>query len=170
MAAGFALLLTTPHAGRYFGLVMVAVCGVVLLGIRQLRYAEFGLASRLLFGGELQRTLGGQLRLERLAEELGQAGDEERCWRLVSAAARDFGFDSVRLSLRGSVREQTTSGSKSNECWSLRVPFGNDNYFELTRRFESGVLPMMVAPFLDTLRRALENRLEEWSQQPVSHR
>jgi UDP-GlcNAc:undecaprenyl-phosphate GlcNAc-1-phosphate transferase len=167
MAAAFALLLTMPHVGRFFGLVMLAVCGVVWLGIRQLRYTEFGLASRLLFGGELQRTLGGQLRLERLAEEVGQAGDEDQCWHLISAAAQDFGFDSIRLSLRGSVREQVAADSAAKECWSLRVPVGERDYFELTRRFESGVLPMMVAPFLDTLRRALEGRLEEWDRQPV---
>jgi UDP-GlcNAc:undecaprenyl-phosphate GlcNAc-1-phosphate transferase len=170
MAAAFALLLTMPHAGRYVGFMMVAVCGVVWLGIRQLRYAEFGLASRLLFGGELQRTLGGQMRLERFAEELGQASDEEECWRLVAAGARDFGFDSIRLSLRGFMREQTSAHVISKECWSLRVPFGEEDYFELTRRFESGILPMMVAPFLDTLRRALEDRLEEWQEQPVNRR
>lgn len=169
MAAAFALLLTMPHSGRYFGLILLAVCGVVWLGVRQLRYAEFGLASRLLFGGELQRTLGGQLRLERLAEDLSQSVDEEHCWRLVSTAARDFGFDSVRLSIGGSVREQLAADA-ARECWSLRVPFGNGDYFELTRPFESGVLPMMVAPFLDTLRRALEDRLGEWSEQTVGRR
>jgi hypothetical protein len=177
MAAAFALLLTMPHAGRYFGPVMLAVCGVVWIGIRQLRYAEFGLASRLLFGGEMQRTLGGQLRLERLAVDLSQAVDEDHCWRLVSAAARDFGFESIRLSWRGSIWEQASDDAAPSECWSLRVPFGDLDYFELTRRFESGVLPMMVAPFLDTLRRALEDRLEEWSQleraapdEPAPHR
>jgi UDP-GlcNAc:undecaprenyl-phosphate GlcNAc-1-phosphate transferase len=174
MAAAFALLLTVPHVGRYVGLVMLAVIGVVWLGVRQLKYAEFGLASRLLFGGELQRTLGGQLRLERLAEEMGRANDEEHCWRLVSAAARDFGFDWIRLSLGGFVREQTTAsadGSKeygTKECWSLRVPVGEFDYFELTRRFESDVLPMMVAPFLDTMRRALEERVAEWGQETVN--
>ena len=166
-AAAFALLLTMPRAGRYYGLVMVAVCAVVWFGVRQLRYAEFGLASRLLFGGEFQRTLGGQLRLERLAEDVSQADSEEQCWKLVSAAALDFGFDSIRLSMRGSLREQGANGTAPKDCWSLRVPFGDGDYFELTRRFESGVLPMMVAPFLDTLRRALEGRLEEWNHQPV---
>ena len=173
MAAGFALLLTMPHAGRYFGLVMLAVCAVVWFGVRQLRYAEFGLASRLLFGGELQRTLGGQLRLERLAEEVAEAESEEKCWQLVLAAARDFGFDSIRLTLRGSTREMTHLSAVEDshpECWSLRVPVGEEDYFELTRRFESGVLPMMVAPFLDTLRRALEKRIQEWEQQTASHR
>jgi hypothetical protein len=107
------------------------------------------------------------MRLERLAEDVGHAGDEDECWRLVSAGARDFGFDSIRLSLRGLVREQAAHPAVG-ECWSLRVPFGEQDYFELTRRFESGVLPMMVAPFLDTVRRALESRLEEWNQQPVN--
>jgi hypothetical protein len=163
------LLLTMPHAGRYFAIVMLAVCGVVWFGVRQLQYAEFGLASRLLFGGELQRTLGGQLRLERLAEEVSNAEDEEQCWKLVSAAARDFGFDSMRLSLRGFIKEMHAADAV-DERWSVRVPFGGDGYFELTRRFESGVLPMMVAPFLDTVRRALEGRLEEWGQAAGSRR
>jgi UDP-GlcNAc:undecaprenyl-phosphate GlcNAc-1-phosphate transferase len=176
MAAAFALLLTMPHAGRYFGFVMLAVIVVVWFGIRQLRYAEFGLASRLLFGGEMQRTLGGQLRLERLAEELAEVETQDECWRLVSAAARDFGFESVRLRLSGVVREASQLNGASDgsaACWSVRVPvgagFGNDDGFELTRRFESGVLPMMVAPFLDTLRRGLESHLEEWNQ-PVASR
>jgi hypothetical protein len=101
---------------------------------------------------------------------MGQADDEEQCWQLVSAAAQDFGFASIRLSLRGCMREQGPVHAASKECWSLRVPFGDRDYFELTRQFESGVLPMMVAPFLDTLRRALEQRLEEWNQQPVNRR
>lgn len=171
MAAGLALVLTMPHAGRYFGLVMLAVCVVVWFGVRQLRYAEFGIASRLLFGGELQRTLGGQLRLERLAEEMADADNPEQCWRLVSAAAKDFGFDSIRLSLRGSLRELAFASNAAvpkTERWSLRVPLGEEDFFELTRPFESGVLPMMVAPFLDTLRRALGSRLEEWSQKTAS--
>ncbi len=172
MGAAFALLLTMPHAARYFGFVMLAVCLVVWFGVRQLRYAEFGLASRLLFGGELQRTLGGQLRLERLAAEVAETDDEEQCWRKILAAARDFGFDSIRLSLRGTLREAGhLSGDPGQrfECWSLRVPVGEEDYFELTRRFDSGVLPMMVAPFLDTLRRALESRPEERTQRTVSH-
>ena len=170
MAAALALLLTTPHAGRYFGFVMVAACGVVWLGIRQLRYAEFGLASRLLFGGELQRTLGGQMRLERLAEDVAQAGDEEECWRLISTGARDFGFDSIRLSLRGSVREQAVRRGLGRGLVPAGAIRRSGLFPELTRRFESGVLPMMVAPFLDTVRRALESRLEEWNQQPVNGR
>ncbi len=171
MAAAFALLLTMPHAGRYVGFVMLAVCLVVWFGVKQLRYAEFGLASRLLFGGEMQRTLGGQLRLERLAEDLSEARNEDECWRLVSAAAKDFGFESIRLRLRGTLREAAQLGgfaADDHPCWSVRVPVGGEDAFELTRRFDSGVLPMMVAPFLDTLRRGLESRLEAWDQHAPS--
>jgi UDP-GlcNAc:undecaprenyl-phosphate GlcNAc-1-phosphate transferase len=166
MVAAFALLLAMPHAGRYFGPVMLAVCAAVWIGIYQLRYSEFGIAGRLLFGGELQRTLGGQLRLERLAEDLRASVDDEHCWLVLRSAARDFGFDSIRLSMRGLIWEQSST-VPSKECWSLRVSFGDHDYLELTRRFESGVLPMMVAPFLDTVRSALENRLIAWIDHPV---
>jgi UDP-GlcNAc:undecaprenyl-phosphate GlcNAc-1-phosphate transferase len=169
MAAAFALLLTLPLGGRYGGFVIVAVAAVAVFGIRELRYTEFGLASRLLFGGELQRTLGGQLRLERLAEEIGQAPSEEACWPLVAAAARDFGFCTMQMSLRGRVWQETFAASEAQEQWSLRVPLGGPDSLALTRPFDSGVLPMMVASFLDTVRRALQARLREWNEeQPVS--
>ena len=137
MAAGFALLLTTPHAGRYFGVVMLAVCGVVWLGIRQLRYAEFGLASRLPFGGELQRTLGGQLRLERLAEDLLPSQRRSSIW-LEAGVEGGQGFrlrldaPGCRWAGRRPVSRRRTDSA--NECWSFRVPFRRWRYyFELTR-------------------------------------
>jgi hypothetical protein len=107
------------------------------------------------------------MRLERLAEEIGQAGSEQDCWRVVAAAARDFGFCTAQLSLNGNAREEIFI--RSEERWSLRVPLNESDYLVLTRPFDSGVLPMMVAAFLDTVRRELRTKLQEWNQElPVA--
>ena len=166
-AAAFALLLTHPYAGLYYGPIILVICIVVLIGIRQLRYAEFGLASRLLFGGELQRTLGGQLRLEMLAEKLGAAQSEEDCWRVLAASIDDFGFAAVELSLRGHRWQKSVPGALDSECWSLQVPISDQDWLRLKRPFATGVLPMMVTPFLDTVRRALQSKLQNWDSQAV---
>ena len=166
-AAAFALLLTHPYAGRFYGPIILVICFVVWVGIRQLRYAEFGLASRLLFGGELQRTLGGQIRLEMLAEKLGEAQSEEDCWQVLAASIDDFGFSAVELSLRGRQWQKSFPRSLDAESWSLEVPLGEQAWLRLARPFDSGVLPMMVTPFLDTVRRALQSKLQNWDREAV---
>ena len=166
-AAAFGLLLTHPYAGRFYGPIILVVCIVVWVGIRQLRYAEFGLASRLLFGGELQRTLGGQIRLEMLAEKLGEAQSEEDCWRVLAESIDDFGFSAVELSLRGRKWQKSFPSAPDSEFFSLQVPLSDQDWLQLTRPFESGVLPMMVTPFLDTVRRALQSKLQNWHSTAV---
>ena len=166
-AAAFALLLTHPYAGRFYGPIVLVICVVVWVGIRQLRYAEFGIASRLLLGGELQRTLGGQMRLEMLAEKLGEARSEEECWRVLSASIDDFGFSGVELTLRGRKWEKNVASDLQLEVWSLQVPLSDQDWLRLTRPFDSGVLPMMVSPFLDTVRRAIQSKLQSWEKEPV---
>jgi UDP-GlcNAc:undecaprenyl-phosphate GlcNAc-1-phosphate transferase len=166
-AAAFALLLTQPYAGLLYGPIVLVICIVGWVGIRQLRYAEFGLASRLLFGGELQRTLGGRIRLEVLAEKLGEAQSEEDCWRVLAASIDDFGFSGAELSLRGHTWQKGLASSTDSECWSLHVPLSDQDWLRLTRPFDSGVLPMMVTPFLDTVRRALQGKLQNWASEAV---
>jgi UDP-GlcNAc:undecaprenyl-phosphate GlcNAc-1-phosphate transferase len=166
-AAAFALLLTHPYAGRFYGAVILVICMVVWVGIRQLRYAEFGMASRLLFGGELQRTLGGQIRLEMLAEKLGEAQSEEDCWLVLAASIDDFGFSGVELSLRGHKWQKSVTSAARSETWSLQVPLSDQDWLRLIRPFDSGVLPMMVAPFLDTVRRAIQSKLQDWDREAV---
>lgn len=166
-AAAFALLLTHPYAGRFYGPIILVVCIVAWVGIRQLRYAEFGVASRLLFGGELQRTLGGRIRLEMLAEKLGAAQSEEDCWRVLSASIDDFGFAAAELSLRGHKWEKKFAAAPDTECFSLQVPLSESDWLRLTRPFDSGVLPMMVTPFLDTVRRALQTKMQNWDRAAV---
>jgi UDP-GlcNAc:undecaprenyl-phosphate GlcNAc-1-phosphate transferase len=166
-AAAFALLLTHPYAGLYYGPILLVVCVAAWWGIRQLRYAEFGLASRLLFGGELQRTLGGRIRLEMLAEKLGEAQSEEECWRVLAASIDDFGFSGVELSLRGHKWQKSSIEVTRSECWSLQVPISDQDWLRLVRPFDSGVLPMMVTPFLDTVRRALQSKLQNWDSEAV---
>ncbi len=161
LAAAFALLLTLPYGARYRGIVIVAFCAVAWVCIRQLRYAEFEVAGQFLFGGKLLRTVGGQLRLGRFSQDLKRVRSEDDCFRALEAAARDFGFSAVKLSLRGRVWNQTLMDVDSEHCWNLIVPLSPHDAVTLWRPFESEVLPMMVAAFVDAVRQDLRTKLQE---------
>ena len=62
LAAAFALLLSHPLWGGFQGILIVAFGLIAWAGIWRLRYAEFEVAGRLLFGGEFQRALGARAR------------------------------------------------------------------------------------------------------------
>jgi hypothetical protein len=107
------------------------------------------------------------MRLEMLAEKLGEARSEEECWRVLSASVDDFGFSGVELALRGQKWEKGVAGELQLDVWSLQVPLSDQDWLRLTRPFDSGVLPMMVSPFLDTVRRAIQSKLQLWEKEHV---
>src|SRR5579863_7942651 len=65
VGAVFALVASSPVAGKYQGFIVLLFCLVAAAGIRQLRYREFDIPSRLLFRGMRQK-----LTVERLASTL----------------------------------------------------------------------------------------------------
>jgi UDP-GlcNAc:undecaprenyl-phosphate GlcNAc-1-phosphate transferase len=161
LAAAFALLITLPYGGRYRGIVILAFCAVAWVCVRQLRYAEFEVAGQILFGGKLLRNVGGQLRLGRFTQDLKRVRSEDDCFRALETAARDFGFSAVKLSLRGRVWNQVLVETDSHQCWSLIVPLNPSDSVTLWRPFQSDVLPMMVAAFVDAVRQDLRTKLLE---------
>jgi hypothetical protein len=122
------------------------------------------LAGRLLFSGEFQRTVGAQLDLRKFATALSAAGTPAACWEVIREAGPQFGFDSARLCLGGEVFE-CSSDDAGATAWTVRLPLSNGDYAVLSRRFASAVLPMAVAPFVDTPRQTL---LEKFPEAAVS--
>ena len=152
LAAAFSLLQGVIHS---FAGALILLFGVfVVLGIQYLGYAEFDLAGRLLFSGEFQRTVSAQLDLRRFRAELAAADSPAACWEIIRAACIKFGFQQARLTLSGEMYD-FTSGETEAPGWTIRVPLSNGDYAILSRAFESTVLPMVVAPFVDLLRQTL---------------
>ena len=57
----------------------------------------------------------------------------------------------LRLCLAGEIFEYSADESGA-PGWTVRVPLSNGDYVVLVRPFASEVLPMVVAPFVDSLR------------------
>jgi len=163
LAAAFSLLQGVVH--NLTVVIMVLFGLFVLMGIQYLGYAEFDLAGRLLFSGEFQRTVGAQLDLRKFAAALAAAQTPAACWEAIREAGPQFGFDSVRLCLGGEVFEYSSDDADA-AAWTVRLPLSNGDYAVLSRRFGSEVLPMAVAPFVDTLRQTL---LEKFPESAVSN-
>ncbi len=158
LAAAFSLLQGVVHS--FSGALLLLFGVFVLLGIQYLGYAEFDLAGRLLFSGEFQRSVGAQLELRKFRAALAAAGTPAGCWEVIREACSRFGFHQVRLRLAGEIFEYG-SGEPAAPGWTVRVPLANGDYATLERPFASAVLPMVVAPFIDSLREALVEKFPE---------
>jgi UDP-GlcNAc:undecaprenyl-phosphate GlcNAc-1-phosphate transferase len=158
LAAAFSLLQGVLHS--FSGALLLLFGVFVLLGIQYLGYAEFDLAGRLLFSGEFQRSVGAQLDLRKFRAALAAAATPACCWEVIREACAKFGFQQARLSLAGEIFEYS-SGESEAPAWTVRVPLSNGDYAVLVRPCASTVLPMVVAPFVDSLRETLVEKFPE---------
>ena len=158
LAAAFSLLQLVVHS--FSGALLLLFGVFVLLGIQYLGYAEFDLAGRLLFSGEFQRSVSAQLELRKFRAALAAAGTPAGCWDVIREACGKFGFEQVRLCVAGEIFEYSADDSGA-PGWTVRVPLANGDYAVLARPFASPVLPMVVAPFVDSLRETLVEKFPE---------
>ena len=158
LAAAFSLLQGLVHS--FSGALLLLFGVFVLLGVQYLGYAEFDLAGRLLFSGEFQRSVSAQLDLRKFRAALAAAGTPAGCWEVIRETCGKFGFYQVRLCLAGEIFEFSSDDSGA-PGWTVRVPLSNGDYAVLARPFASPVLPMVVAPFVDSLREILAEKFPE---------
>jgi UDP-GlcNAc:undecaprenyl-phosphate GlcNAc-1-phosphate transferase len=124
VAALFALLAISPAARRYQNLVIVASFAALWVGIRKLQYAELRVAGRLLFGGELQKTINVRLLLDRLIVALERAQAEDEWWGALIEAAKDFGWSRVKWTTLHRTWEQSLRGDCAG--WRLELLLSDD--------------------------------------------
>jgi UDP-GlcNAc:undecaprenyl-phosphate GlcNAc-1-phosphate transferase len=158
LAAAFSLLQGVLHS--FSGALLLLFGVFVLLGVQYLGYAEFDLAGRLLFSGEFQRSVSAQLDLRKFRAALAAAATPAGCWEAVREACGKFGFQQVRLSVAGEIFEHSADQPET-ACWTVRVPLTNGDYATLVRPCGSTVLPMVVAPFVDSLREILVKKFPD---------
>ena len=155
LAAAFSLLQGVLHS--FSGALLLLFGVFVLLGIQYLGYAEFDLAGRLLFSGEFQRSVSAQLDLRKFRAALAAAGTPAGCWEVIREACGKFGFQQARLSLAEGDLRVFFRGWRSPRLDGARAA-GNGDYAVLVRPFASDTLPMVVAPFVDSIREILVDK------------
>jgi hypothetical protein len=130
---------------------------VAWTGIQYLGYAEFSLVGKLLFRGDLQRTLKAQLDLNSFRKAIEESRSAEGCAALIQKTAAGFGFDVVQATLAGEVF--TWPRTAANSCWEVRIPLEDGDFIEMRREFAKKELAAAAGLFIEVLRGGLDHRL-----------
>jgi UDP-GlcNAc:undecaprenyl-phosphate GlcNAc-1-phosphate transferase len=155
-------LLQSVATDHMAGAVIVLFCGAAWIGIQHLGYTEFSTARRMLLAGTFQQTLDAQLRMRTFEQALGAAISLEECWDEILETAAKFDFVEVRMRIAGTIYQKCLRDAAGQECWSLRVPLPGVGYINFTRPHQSTVFTMGVAPFMDTVRKAMSAKCLEF--------
>ncbi|MGA2119676.1 MAG: MraY family glycosyltransferase [Bryobacteraceae bacterium] len=153
--AGLALLMMN---GRFEGLVILLFCVAAWIGIQHLGYVEFGVAGRMFVEGAFRRHLNTNVALQVLQNRLSDAATPDDCWTVIQNSAKDFGFQTVDMSLAGRVYRYRNGGCPERS-WLIRIPLSSTDFVELTREFDTPAEHSVVAPYADTVRRTMETKL-----------
>ncbi|MGA3028661.1 MAG: MraY family glycosyltransferase [Bryobacteraceae bacterium] len=162
VAASFALLLSHPLWAGFQGVLIVLFGLIAWAGIWRLRYAEFEVAGRLLFGGEFQRALGAKVRTTQLAAALQRCRSEEEWWTALLNAARDAGC--IRLCWSGAHGDREHVLAPGLAAWSFHVILSERESVQLEGALPAAGPPVDLIGFAEALSRSLTGKRREWEQ------
>jgi UDP-GlcNAc:undecaprenyl-phosphate GlcNAc-1-phosphate transferase len=157
LGAIFSVAQSVYHT-QYSRLIIILFCVIASIGIRKLNYIEFGMARRILFGGEFTTMLNARLFMKRFERTLESAVTVEQCRNAIEDACRELGFSRLKMSLAGQVSELRISDSSPEDQYQLLIPLAGADYVYLTRDFFCTVHANIVASFVDALRRTLREK------------
>lgn len=161
LAAGASLLLTTARQ-QYHGFVIVLVCLITWLGIRQLGYSEFAAAGKLVFSGAFHTMLNAQLALMEFENDLAASPNLQRCSDVLRRAYPQFGFSGIDFKLDG-----ISFRTESVVDWRIRIDFPGRGYINLTRSSGAATWGPAAIMFVDAVRRVYELKLRFEQSDPL---
>ena len=158
--AGLSSLLLTASGNSVAAIVVISFCAAGCIGIRYVRYPEFGIAARLLFEGSVRRQVQSEISLSRYEQMLRASRSPDECWRVVQALAQEFGFTHELLRLGGRSYQKPLTRSR-NQHWVLRIPLSDSDFVNLTHQMKPSPIP--VARVADVLQTTLAAKAAEFS-------
>jgi UDP-GlcNAc:undecaprenyl-phosphate GlcNAc-1-phosphate transferase len=90
--AGIAILLSSPTSKTYQSLLLLLILGLIVIGVRRLRYQEFQIAGQILLNGEFRLRLREKMHLDQLRATLSAASSEADWWVALTTFGRDHGW------------------------------------------------------------------------------
>ncbi len=160
LAATLALLASSFLETHYQGFIILAFCGAALAGIRQLRYLEFDVASRMLFGGGFHRTVSGKLKLESVAAALEEASTEQEWWDALIRSTASLELAAVRWT--GPHGERENRNPDAEKAWSFSLPLSEHDVIEMEGGFASAAGPLDLVGLGEAVRRTFSTKLANW--------
>ena len=167
VAAALALLTTAATSGQLAGLVTFLFCVGACLAVRNLRFAEFDAAGKLLLEGRFRNVIDAEMRLRHLRDKLAQAITLQDWWEVVCAGRAEFGLAAVRLYFTGRTLDDgsTTVGT----CWQIRVPLEEGQYLNFYSKFNSDTNTKPLREFVATVESSLHGRQFALEEAVVPH-
>ena len=157
LGAIFSVAQSVYH-NQYSRLIIIVFCVIASIGIRKLNYIEFGMARRILFGGEFTTMLNARLFMKRFERTLEAAASVEECQQAIQDACHELGFSRLKMSLAGQVSEMRISDSSPDNQYQMLIPLTGSDYVFLTRDFFCSIHANIVPAFIDALRRSLHKK------------
>ena len=160
LAGSFALL--QSWTSRETGWVIVSVwCIIVWIGLRELRYSEFGIAARLLRQNNLRSMVKGNLSFLRCEAALKSATSADECWRAIRTVSSECGFSAAALRLGRMIYHELPE--QAPDRYVLHIPLSDSDYVQLMFRFPCSAGPMIIGPLADLLREVLSAKGAQFS-------
>lgn len=132
IAAALSLILNALQ-NQFAGIIVVLFCVSAWIGIQHLGYVEFATARQLVSKGTFRRIIDAHSRLQQFEKILLQADSLEHFWDGLLSGSRDFGFQSLRLTVDGEVFDAILSPAEDGTVWEINVPIQDSRAVRLTR-------------------------------------
>ncbi len=154
-AAAALSLLASVTQDQFKGLIIVIFVTSAWLGVRQLRYAEFGVASKMLMGGSFRHDLNSRLTLHAFDNRMTDATGIQDCWEIVKDTAGEFGFTFVELRLPAFNFAEHSGDAPGELAWQIAVPLPEGGELHLSRPIADPTAPTVLPMFVEALHRHL---------------
>ena len=155
------LALLQSWAPKEVGWVALGVwCVFVGMGLRELKYSEFGIAARLVRQNHLRSMVKENLSLLRCEVALKNAANAEECWNAIRTVSSECGFCAAALRLGRWTYDELPE--QAGDQYTLHIPFSDSDYVQLMCHFPSSAGPMVIGPLADLLRTVLSAKSAEF--------
>jgi UDP-GlcNAc:undecaprenyl-phosphate GlcNAc-1-phosphate transferase len=161
-------LFQSVAADEYALAIIISFCGMTWLGVRNLGYAEFGQARRIILGGGFRRILNAQLSLRTFRDSLSTAKTQQECWEILRQTCVQFGFSEIHWWVGEEVYREVAGEHRTDCQWMLQIPLGCDDHVELCRSPGSELQPLDIGAFAEALHGSLASRT--WHAAPRAAR
>ena len=165
LAAALSLLTSVAYS-QYAGLGVIVFLAAAWLGIQKLGFEEFGVAGRVVFGGELQNMVDFRISLRNLEGAIAGAANTDDCWAAIRSGCRACGVEPV--SLRLASRSYSNEDQEARQpSWYLYVPVSESDFVLLARNPQPPANTAVMGPLADVLRSSLRSRLANLAPGPT---
>jgi len=155
MAGAFSLASIWVH-NQGEALILLAFFCTATFGVRQLGYAEFEVARRVLLRGGFRRDINAELAVQAFEQALSAAATPDDCWEEVQRASDEFGFHIVRMRLASRMFGATDYDCRRSS--SINISLSEDDWIELSLARSPANHANALVPFATIMQRVLADK------------